>query len=413
MESPVTVFIFLKGKWMPAGRLKYFPQGRQSYSVFAYGKKYLEEPEAVSLDPVQIPLSSGEFQTPQGFDIFNGIRDAGADQWGRYLINKRFANMDELDYILATSHDRVGALAFGDDPTQGPKSFSPKGFETLSQKRFDLGKAANAIQATIAEEDSEELKEFLIYGPSLGGTRPKTTVNWRGKPYIAKFSVSHDRRNEPLIEYATMSLAKKCGLKVPALDKARVMGRDVFLIQRFDRLYSTKTQMEEPIPFISALTATGVHESDFRSFSYRRLCEAITGLSKYHKKDKEELFKRMVFNILVYNNDDHYRNHGFLYIGKQKWELTPLYDVVPATVVGEDRYLGCAIGPGGNKEANLNNALSACAYFNLNPTHARQIIMTLQNVVKHWQAHFIECGISRIEIEVLKNSIGQEAETKI
>jgi serine/threonine-protein kinase HipA len=235
MESPVIVFIFLKGKWMPAGRLKYFSRGRQSYSVFAYGKKYLEEPEAVSLDPVQIPLSSGEFQSPEGFDIFNGIRDAGADQWGRYLIDKRFTNTDELDYILATSHDRVGALAFGDDPNQGPKSFSPKGFETLGQKRFDLGKAANAIQGTIAGKDSEELKEFLIYGPSLGGTRPKTTVNWQGKPYIAKFSVSYDRRNEPLIEYATMSLAKKCGLKVPALDKARVMGRDVFLIQRFDR----------------------------------------------------------------------------------------------------------------------------------------------------------------------------------
>jgi serine/threonine-protein kinase HipA len=191
------------------------------------------------------------------------------------------------------------------------------------------------------------------------------------------------------------------------------MGRDVFLIQRFDRRYNTQTRMEEPIPFISALTATGVHESDFRSFSYRRLCDAITKLSKYHKKDKEELFKRMVFNILVYNNDDHYRNHGFLYIGKQKWELTPLYDVVPATVVGEDRYLGCAIGPGGNKEANLNNALSACAYFGLDPAHARQIIMMLQNVVKHWQAHFNEYGISRIDIEGLKNSIGQEAEAKI
>jgi serine/threonine-protein kinase HipA len=413
MEAPVIVFIFLNGMWIPAGRLKYFHRGRQSYSVFAYGKKYLEEPEAISLDPVQLPLNSGEFETPEGFDIFNGIRDAGADQWGRYLINKRYSNTDELDYILATSHDRVGALAFGDDPIQGPKSFSPEGFVTLSQKRLDLGKAADAIQRTIAEEDTEELKDFLIYGPSLGGTRPKTTVTWHGKPYIAKFSVTHDRRNEPLIEYATMSLAKKCGLNVPDLDKTCVLERDVFLIQRFDRLFYSKTQIEEPIPFISALTATGIHESDFRSFSYRRLCDAITGLSKNHKNDKEELFKRMVFNILVYNNDDHYRNHGFLYIGKQKWELTPLYDVVPASVVGEDRYLGCAIGPGGNKEANLKNALSACVYFDLDPIHARQIIKTLQNVVKHWQAHFIECGISEIDLKALKNIIGQEAETKI
>ena len=210
-----------------------------------------------------------------------------------------------------------------------------------------------------------------------------------------------------------MSLAKKCGLNVPALDKAHVLSRDVFLIQRFDRLYNTETQIEEPIPFISALTATGVHESDFRSFSYRRLCDAITKLSKDHKKDKEELFKRMVFNILVYNNDDHYRNHGFLYVGSQKWQLAPLYDVVPATVVGEDRHLGCAIGPGGNKEANLKNALSACIYFDLDPTLARQIIMKLQNVVKHWQANFVEYGISEINIEMLKNSIGQEAETKI
>ena len=409
MEAPVTVFIFLNGKWVPAGRLKYFPRGRQSYSVFAYGKKYLQDPEAVSLDPVQLPISSGEFHTPDGFEIFNGIRDAGADQWGRYLINKRFSNTDELDYILATSCDRVGALAFGDDPDQGPKSFSPQGFVPLSQKRFDLGKAASAIHGAIEDEDNEKLEDFLQYGPSLGGTRPKITVNWQGKPYIAKFSVSHDRRNEPLIEYATMTLAKKCGLNVPALDKARVLERDVFLIHRFDRRYSNKTQIEEPIPFISALTATGVHESAFGSFSYRRLCDAITRLSKDPEKDKEELYKRMVFNILVYNNDDHYRNHGLLYVGKQKWELSPLFDVVPATVVGESRYLGCAIGPGGNKEATLENAVASCVYFNLQPAQARQIITTLQTVTWQWQSLFNKCGIHKTDIEKLKNSIGREA----
>ena len=181
METPITVFIFLNSRWVAAGRLKYFFRGRQSYSVFAYGKKYLEDPEAVSLDPVQLPLGSGEFHTPAGFELFNGIRDAGPDQWGRYLIDKRFPNADELDYILATSCDRVGALAFGDDPAQGVKSFSHQGFEPLSHRRFDLGKAASAIHGVIEDEDTEELKDFLQYGPSLGGTRPKTTVNSQGK----------------------------------------------------------------------------------------------------------------------------------------------------------------------------------------------------------------------------------------
>ncbi len=413
MEAAVTVFIFLKGKWAPAGRLKHFPQGRQSYSVFAYGKKYLEGSEAVSLDPVQLPLGSGEFHTPDGFEIFNGIRDAGADQWGRYLIDKRLYNADELDYILATSCDRAGALAFGDDPSQGPKSYTPQGFVALSQKRFDLGKAASAIYSAMKDEDAEDLKDFLQYGPSLGGTRPKTTVNWNDNPYIAKFSVSHDRRNEPLIEYATMTLAKKCGLNVPALDKARVLERDVFLIQRFDRRYNNKTQMEEPIPIISALTATGVHESDFRTFTYRQLCDAITGLSKDPKKDKEELYKRMVFNIIVYNNDDHYRNHGFLYAGKQKWKLSPLYDVVPAAVVGESRYLGCAIGPGGNKEATFENAMASSLYFDLQPDQARQIITILQYEAAQWQSHFNKCGVSETDIERLKNSIGRESWTNV
>ncbi|MBW1704673.1 MAG: type II toxin-antitoxin system HipA family toxin [Deltaproteobacteria bacterium] len=406
MEAQVTVFVFLNGGWVPAGRLKYFSRGRQSYSVFAYGKKYLEDPEAVSLDPVQLPLGSGEFHTPDGFEIFNGIRDAGADQWGRYLIDKRFSSTDELDYILATSCDRVGALAFGDDPAQGPKIFSPQGFEPLSHRRFDLGKAAGAIHGVIEDEDTEELKDFLQYGPSLGGTRPKTTVNWQGKPYIAKFSVSHDRRNEPLIEYATMTLTKKCGINVPALDKARVLDRDVFLIQRFDRRYNSKTQTEEPVPFISALTATGVHESDLKSFSYRRLCDAITKLCKEPDKDKEELYRRMVFNILVYNNDDHYRNHGLLYAGKQKWELSPLYDVVPAAVVGESRHLGCAIGPGGNKEATLENAMTSCSYFGLEQVQARQIITSLKSIVGKWQTHFNKCGVPETDIEKLKNSLG-------
>jgi serine/threonine-protein kinase HipA len=210
-----------------------------------------------------------------------------------------------------------------------------------------------------------------------------------------------DKKNEALIEYATMSLAKICGMNVPLLDKTQVSGRDIFLIERFDR--KTDAMGEHPIPFMSGLTATGFHEQDYQQWSYLSLCDAINRFSQDPVADKIELFKRMVFNILVFNNDDHMRNHGFIYVGEQKWRLSPLYDVVPGVLSGETYMLVMIIGERG-KEASLENALSSAGYFGLTIDQAKGVCKTIATQVKKWETHFRACGVSSQDIEKIRHS---------
>jgi serine/threonine-protein kinase HipA len=392
----VVVYIYLDNEFVPAGLLDFENQGRYSHSIFRYGKKYLKRSNAISLDPVQLPLLSKEFVTEPGFDIFNGLRDAGPDRWGRYLLDKKERHaLDELDYITMVSADRSGALAFADHT---------EGITTPIAHRLDLKLCVEAAEQALSGENTPALEAYLNYGPSLGGARPKATVLWNNKAYVAKFTLSLDKKNEALIEYATMSLAKHCGLNVPPIDKAQVSGRDVFLIERFDRVLHN--DVERPIPFMSGLTATGLHEQDYTQWSYLSLCNAINKFSNDPSRDKLELFKRMVFSILVFNNDDHMRNHGFIYVGNQQWALSPLYDVVPGIINSDVYMLAMNMGDKG-KEASLENALSAARYFNINDNKAKQIISELTNVVKHWEQRYKECGVSEQDTNKLRHSLSR------
>jgi serine/threonine-protein kinase HipA len=393
----VVVYIYIKDAFVPAGRLAFDNRGRFSTSIFRYGEKYLRRDDAIPIDPVQLPLIDKQFETDTGFDIFNGIRDAGPDRWGRYLLDKKFHKpLDELDYITSVGPDRCGALAFAEDT---------RGINEKPIKRLDLKLCVDAAEEAIAGGNTRALEIFLEYGPSLGGARPKATVMWNNKPHVAKFTLSMDKRNEALIEYATMSLAKKCGLNVPPIDRTQVSGRDIFLIQRFDRI--CEKTVERPVPFISGLTATGLHEQDYQQWSYLSLYNAIKKFSRDLSEDTIELYKRMVFNILVFNNDDHMRNHGFLYSGAQKWSLSPLYDVVPGSINTETYMLSMNIGDRG-KEASLENARSAAKYFSLSAQQAEQIIAELSEACAVWEQHYSACGLSKQDIAKLRHSFAKK-----
>ena len=389
----IIIYIYLNNQFVPAGRLVFDQQSRNAHALFRYGERYLQRDDAISIDPMQLPLLPKQFSTEPGFDIFNGIRDAGPDRWGRYLLDQKFTYpLDELDYITVTGPDRSGALAFANNI---------HGISEVPIKRLDLKLCVDAAEQVLCGEHSLALEEYLNYGPSLGGARPKATVMWNNKPYVAKFTLSMDKRNEALIEYATLSLAKKCGLNVPPIDKAQVSGRDIFLTERFDRIINDDT--EHPIPFMSGLTATGMHEQDYQQWSYLSLCHAINKFCKNPTQDKIELFKRMVFNILVFNNDDHMRNHGFIYLGKQKWALSPLYDVVPSLIHSETYRLSMNIGDQG-KAATLENALSSAKFFDIAQESAKYIVTELSYQVNNWKSHYQQCGVSAQDNEKLRHS---------
>lgn len=399
MLDRLYVLIHLNGEWIPCGLLEYREEGKRSSSVFRYGKKYLMRADSISIDPIHLPLEDRSFETPEGFQIFNGIRDAGPDKWGRYLLDKKFLRtLSEIEYIAASSDDRVGALAFTNSLDSGPKQYEPgEKFEIRqSKKRLNLNQCMGAIEDAIASKETERLRQYLDYGPSLGGARPKATVLWNKKLYLAKVSLSLDSRDEPLIEYATMTLAKKCGLDVPELHLEKIDGKSVLLIKRFDR------QDESRIPFISGLTITGTHESDFASWSYFSLADALIRFSENPEKDLQELFRRLIFNIAVNNNDDHLRNFGFLGSGKY-WNLSPLYDVLPAVIHTNTYALAMTLGIEG-KRASYKNALSMCERFHMDKTQGLETVNKVMSVISTWKKHFKDAGVSETEVKKLENS---------
>jgi serine/threonine-protein kinase HipA len=391
------VFVHLKDGPAPAGRLVMTDEPRNAYATFAYGRRYLERADRVSIDPVALPLhASGEnrtFQTEEGFSLFNGVRDAAPDGWGRYLMFKAMDDRTptDADLILASSDQRVGALAFGPTPER-PVRITPWGDGDAPGETFSLEALAEAVER-VQDVDhlDENLRRLLTAGSSLGGARPKGVTELDGRPWIAKFPARGDTYPVCRIELATMRLAAECGLDVPPLDFRQAFGRDIYLIQRSDRRQHERSL--DRIPFASGLTLLGAHESDVGRHSYADLAGALRQFGANPRHDLLELYRRMVFNILVTNDDDHLRNHGFLH-GSKGWRLSPLYDVVPKPQVSLDRTLVLGVGPQG-RAATLDNAIAGAAAFGLGADQARQEATRLADHVRtRWTAIYAESGVS-------------------
>ena len=370
---------------------------RNQFATFAYGRRYLERADRIPVDPVALPLheagTSRTFRTEEGFAVFGGIRDAAPDGWGQYLMYKAMGDRlpSEIDLILASGEHRVGALAFGPTPAR-PERITPWGGGPAPGEEFTLAELAEAAErAQHVDELDENLRALLAAGSSLGGARPKAATKIGEQPWIAKFQKRGDSFPECRVELATMRLASECGLDVPPLDFRCVLDRDIYLIERFDRI--PHGNWLERRPFASGLTMLGAHESEVSSFSYADLAGAIRQFGTEVRQDLHELFRRMLLNILVTNDDDHLRNHGFLFDG-EGWRLSPLYDVVPKPQLGLERRLVLGVGPEG-RNATIENALAGAAVFDLGPDDAKAIAEDMSRIVAtRWEQLFTEAGIS-------------------
>ena len=370
---------------------------RNQFATFAYGRRYLERADRIPVDPVALPLheagTSRTFRTEEGFAVFGGIRDAAPDGWGQYLMYKAMGDRlpSEIDLILASGEHRVGAIAFGPTSAQ-PERITPWGGGPAPGEEFTLAELAEAAErAQHVDELDENLRALLAAGSSLGGARPKAATKIGDQPWIAKFQKRGDSFPECRVELATMRLASECGLDVPPLDFRCVLDRDIYLIERFDRI--PHGNWLERRPFASGLTMLGAHESEVSSFSYADLAGAIRQFGTEVRQDLHELFRRMLLNILVTNDDDHLRNHGFLFDG-EGWRLSPLYDVVPKPQLGLERRLVLGVGPEG-RNATIENALAGAAVFDLGPDDAKAIAEDMSRIVAtRWEQLFTEAGIS-------------------
>ena len=394
------VFMHLPGETeaVPAGRLTMIEQGLQvQASRFAYGRRYLQRANAVPVDPVALALADGggdaELVPPDGLALFGALRDATPDAWGRRVIENRLRappnGLPESTYLDHAGPHRAGALDVRPTPTSRPA-------DGALPSVMDLGHLLNAAaRVEEGEPVPAHLEVFFAGGPSVGGARPKAVVRMDDGEWIAKFPSVNDRFNVPLIERATLELAREAGLDVPRTGiESLADDRQVMLIERFDRL---------PLPtgigrrhMVSALTLLALHEQDSPDSSYAAIADALSqhGVGGYIARDRGELYGRMVFNILVTNDDDHLRNHAFLYDEKAEgWRLSPLYDVVPKPQAAQERMLHLSVGPQG-RVARLDNALAGAGRFGLLPPDAAAIVSRVVRAVRSWRDTFERLGVS-------------------
>jgi serine/threonine-protein kinase HipA len=384
---------------VPAALLKVTQQQDGTYiGRFRYGDRYLERANAVELDPFQLPLGKSIYEFTKLAGIPGAIRDAAPDAWGRRVIEHKLqrdpAVLEETDYLIHGPQDGAGYLSFG--LKREPPA--PRRPYNRTHQLADLIAAAEAVED--GKRVPEHLLEQLEPGTSMGGARPKATVEHDNNLWLAKFPERTDRFNLQRIEYATLGLAHRCGLSTCQAQLQPVGGRDVLMLQRFDRQRAKGGYFR--LGFVSALTVLDAEDNYVSRdrWSYPLLADNLRRWSSRPQQDCAELFRRMVFNGAVTNSDDHPRNHALLR-HPDGWRLSPAYDVVPTPMVSlERRDLALTVGSYG-RTASLYNLISQSERFGISEKEAREEVRKVAAVVAEWRAGFSACGVTREDIEFI------------
>ena len=369
---------------------------------FRYGDRYLERKDAIAFDPFQLPLGTTVHEFTKLKGIPGAVRDAGPDAWGRRVIEHKLergpGDLEEIDYLLNGPQDGAGYLSFGSksEPAASKRQYN------RTHQLADLIATAEAIEE--GKRVPVQILEQLEPGTSMGGARPKATIEDGNRLWLGKFPEKGDRYNLQRVEYATLELARRCGISVCNTRLQAVAKQDVLMLERFDREFTDGGYLR--FGLVSALTLLDCGDShlDRERWSYLLLADQLRRWSERPDDDRIELFRRIVFNAAVTNNDDHPRNHAVLRTTRG-WRLTPAYDLVPVPLVSlERRDLAMTVGAYG-RTASTNNLLSQCDRFGLTAQAARKEIEKIVAVVRTWRDHFRACGVSDKDIEYIAQAV--------
>ncbi len=396
------VWIWLPGATAPvvAGRIA--RDGERL--IFNYGQSYLDRNDRIPIYEPELPSRRGAIAPESGLSMAGCLRDAAPDAWGRRVIlNRTFGRtgkdadttaLDELTCFLESGSDRIGALDF----QHSPGAYKPRdaGAATLEELLSAAGKVEKGEPLT------PDLHRALFHGTSLGGARPKAMIQDGDTKMIAKFSSATDTYNVVKAEYVAMRLAARAELDVAPVRLDHVAGRDVLLVERFDRSRTKDGWTRKAM--VSALTLFGLDEMMARYASYEDLAEIIRHRFTSPRATLHELYRRLVFNILCGNTDDHARNHAGFWDGEHL-TLTPAYDICPQRRSGNVASQAMLI-VGDNRTSTLATCLEAAASFQLSQKAARDIIARQIGTIRDaWDEICEEARLTEIERNLFRQRI--------
>lgn len=397
MDREIEVHIDWDGAIRPVGRLWARAKGARQTCSFAYDRTWLGLEGAFPLEP-NLPLVRGDAHWDGG--LFNAFSDPAPDRWGRNLMGRRERHLAkaegraprtllEADFLmLVEDQTRLGALRFRDVGTEPFAAADAHPVPPLVALPRLLAAARRILDD---RETDEDLRLLLAPGSSLGGARPKASVkDAEGGLLMAKFPSQTDDWPIPTWECVAMILAERAGITVPAFQLRQVARRPVFMMGRFDRTPNGGRR-----PFRSALTALGAADGETRS--YLELVDVLRQDGADAPADAAQLWRRMVFNILISNTDDHLRNHGFLR-EPGGWRLSPAYDLNPMPTDVKPRIHALALNET-DQDASLDTALAAAAYFRLSKSEAVAIAKEVGTAVATWRDVAAHHGLNANQID--------------
>jgi serine/threonine-protein kinase HipA len=345
---------------------------------FAYGERYRRRPDAIALYDAELPLDRGGFaDPPNGLEIAGCLNDAGPDSWGQRVILNRLAGVDagfgdltRLTYLAEAGSDRIGALDF--QPSRS--EYVARGSDQATLE--ELVEMTSRVEA--GEPVPGELEQALRAGSSVGGARPKALLADGERRLIAKFSAQTDTWPIARAEFLAMRMAARCGIDVAPVELLEAEGRDVLLVERFDRVPGSRRRRA----LLSGLTLLELPETSPQLAAYGDLAEVMRRRFSDPSAARRELFTRMVFNVLCGNTDDHARNHAAFWDGKQL-TLTPAYDICPYLRSGGEATQAMRLGAGPDpyRLSNLGGCVDRSALFGVSRDDARELVARQREVV--------------------------------
>lgn len=373
-------------KATPVGLLRIGRRGVNEYGDFAYGLRYRAKDDAIALNPAFMPTKSAAFtfqprRLRDGGALNLTFKDSLPDAWGelvlRYENNWKPLTTEQM--LLKTNANRVGALVFS-LTSEMPATSPADGRVRLD----DLAEAARCLAFEL--EVPKELKQLLGRWGTLGGARPKASLIRDHTLWIAKFPAKGDEVDVQTLEACTLRLADLCGIRVPQFKLEPLQKINTLLVRRFDRPGTVK--QGQRIHYLSAAAFTD-SPYDSNKGSYTGLANQLRLHGSKVPGDLLDLFRRLVFNVLIDNTDDHVKNHGVLHTGSNLYELSPAFDMVPQlTNLG---YMGMAITEG-SETPHLDAVLKVASHFGLLNAAASREIKRIRDVLSGWKAVFVAGG---------------------